>query len=196
MTMSSFLMNSTPYAEPKFPPNEEYSQNNYMPSQSPEDYYRSPVQNYGYNPEQRRYGHEQYTSSNVNVSYGCVSSTNTGMTVGSTGVGTAPDSSVTVTSTGQHNYRTPPPPAHSDSPGSVPSPTPANPNTSASPPGCTAPANTNTTSGNPPVIYPWMKRVHVGTQGKGKFLTPTFFCLLCPLLTPFLLRTTSNTIGA
>ena len=40
MTMSSFLMNSGPYSvDPKFPPPEEYSQNSYIPPQS--DYYNA-----------------------------------------------------------------------------------------------------------------------------------------------------------
>nr|XP_045603238.1 homeobox protein Hox-D4a-like [Procambarus clarkii] len=45
MTMSSFLMNSGPYVDPKFPPPEEYSQNSYIPPQS--DYY-NPAQHYPY----------------------------------------------------------------------------------------------------------------------------------------------------
>ncbi|KAK4292995.1 hypothetical protein Pmani_034273 [Petrolisthes manimaculis] len=43
--MSSFLMNSGPYVDPKFPPPEEYSQNSYIPPQS--DYY-NPAQHYPY----------------------------------------------------------------------------------------------------------------------------------------------------
>ncbi|XP_075767392.1 homeobox protein Hox-B4 [Pelodiscus sinensis] len=39
MAMSSFLINSN-YVDPKFPPCEEYSQNDYLPNPSPE-YYRS-----------------------------------------------------------------------------------------------------------------------------------------------------------
>ena len=35
--MSSFLMNTGPYVDPKFPPQEEYSQNSYIPPHS--DYY-------------------------------------------------------------------------------------------------------------------------------------------------------------
>lgn len=45
MTMSSFLMNSGPYVDPKFPPPEEYSQNSYIPPQS--DYYNA-AQHYPY----------------------------------------------------------------------------------------------------------------------------------------------------
>lgn len=40
MAMSSFLINSN-YIEPKFPPCEEYAQNNYLHNQSP-DYYERP----------------------------------------------------------------------------------------------------------------------------------------------------------
>ncbi|KAL3205839.1 hypothetical protein MRX96_040604 [Rhipicephalus microplus] len=39
MTMSSFLMNSPSYVDPKFPPPEEYSQGNYIPSHGGGDYY-------------------------------------------------------------------------------------------------------------------------------------------------------------
>ncbi|KAK8768039.1 hypothetical protein V5799_005181 [Amblyomma americanum] len=39
MTMSSFLMNSPSYVDPKFPPPEEYSQGNYIPSHGAGDYY-------------------------------------------------------------------------------------------------------------------------------------------------------------
>lgn len=176
MTMSSFLMNSTPYAEPKFPPSEEYSQNNYMQSQTSEDYYRNPIPNYGYSAEQRRYAQESgynNSSSGGGNSYGCVTSV-TSMT-------TSLDSVTVDNSTPQsHNYRTPPPPAHSthsDSPTSVPSPTPSNPSSGGggvAPPGCT-PNNTNSATSNT-VIYPWMKRVHVGSQGKNVFYMISWQC--------------------
>jgi homeobox protein HoxA/B/C/D4 len=47
MIMSTFLMNSSAYVEPKFPPNEEYSHTSYMPTQQ-SDYYRPQGENYGY----------------------------------------------------------------------------------------------------------------------------------------------------
>ncbi|KFP89152.1 Homeobox protein Hox-C4, partial [Apaloderma vittatum] len=40
MIMSSYLMDSN-YIDPKFPPCEEYSQNNYIPDHSPEYYSRT-----------------------------------------------------------------------------------------------------------------------------------------------------------
>jgi homeobox protein HoxA/B/C/D4 len=162
MTMSSFLMNSAPYAEPKFPPSEEYSQNNYIPNQNTEDYYRSSVQNYAYNAEPRRYtAQENYTShpaSNANhAGYGCVTSNNTstGMTLDGHNINS---------STGQsHSYRTPPLP-HSDSPNSVPSPTPSTDPSSGSG-GAPLESSPNSNATSSTVVYPWMKRVHSGSQG-------------------------------
>ncbi|XP_059801060.1 homeobox protein Hox-A4 [Hemitrygon akajei] len=66
MTMSSFLINSN-YVEPKFPPCEEYSQNNYIPSQSPE-YYERP-RDTGFHHEalypQSNYPEPTYSFNNV-----------------------------------------------------------------------------------------------------------------------------------
>ncbi|XP_043922734.1 homeobox protein Hox-A4 [Protopterus annectens] len=58
MTMSSFLINSN-YIEPKFPPCEEYSQNSYIPSQSP-DYYERP-RDPGFQPPDTLYKGSNYT---------------------------------------------------------------------------------------------------------------------------------------
>lgn len=74
MIMSSFLMNSGSYAEPKFPPNEEYSQNSYIPNHGPDYYGHQPHQNYGYINSQHAgmsYGRENsaYASHHVPNSY-------------------------------------------------------------------------------------------------------------------------------
>ncbi|NWI65625.1 HXC4A protein, partial [Psilopogon haemacephalus] len=45
MIMSSYLMDSN-YIDPKFPPCEEYSQNNYIPDHSPEYYSRTRESSY------------------------------------------------------------------------------------------------------------------------------------------------------
>ncbi|KFZ61287.1 Homeobox protein Hox-C4, partial [Antrostomus carolinensis] len=45
MIMSSYLMDSN-YIDPKFPPCEEYSQNNYIPDHSPEYYNRTRESSY------------------------------------------------------------------------------------------------------------------------------------------------------
>ncbi|XP_076309878.1 homeobox protein Hox-B4-like [Tachypleus tridentatus] len=48
MIMSSFLMNSPPYLEPKFPPCEEYSQVNYIPSQGENYFPQQPHHHHGF----------------------------------------------------------------------------------------------------------------------------------------------------
>nr|AFJ91924.1 homeodomain transcription factor 4 [Platynereis dumerilii] len=156
--MSSFMMNSNPYAEPKFPPTEEYSQNNYIPSGHPEEYYRSPT---GYGPyDVRRYqdggGYPQGPVHNISP-YG----QNPGMVTG-TGPPPAHMPMENQNPAHQNSYSSPPPPPHSDSPGSVPSPTPPSSNPGVNNSQCSQP---NSTPTNPPVIYPWMKRIHVGSQG-------------------------------
>nr|ASW16833.1 HOX4III [Eptatretus burgeri] len=59
MAMSSFLMNSN-YVDPKFPPCEEYSQNSYIPEQSPEYYGGQQGASVGFPPHQPMFetGHE------------------------------------------------------------------------------------------------------------------------------------------
>ena len=161
MAMSSFLMNSTPYVEPKFPPSEEYSQHSYIPTQSPDDYYRH-AGGAGYPayppPDMRRYNpvpnhgpaHDNFNTGTV-TAYGNCTSVSPGplgrMDNGTIGAG--------------QPYSSPPQPAHSESPGSAPSPGPPNGQTIISPGGSPA---------NPPMIYPWMKRVHVGS-GKHPMLS-------------------------
>ncbi len=182
MVMSSFLLNSSPYVEPKFPPSEEYSQNNYIPSQHGEDYYshtQRHTQNYHYMQESRqRYGQENYSPGNL-AGYG--HSGHAGHASGhpaghggsgggggcgpvsvSANQGVTPVDSLGVSASGGQPYPSPGHP-HSDSPSSVPSPSPAAPNTPHTPVNgmtqCGAPNNNN------PVIYPWMKRVHVNQGG-------------------------------
>ena len=155
MAMSSFLMNSSPYVEPKFPPSEEYSQNNYIPSQHGEDYYQRQAHGYPYMGESRhRYSQENFSPPAHGGYQGGTGRHNpTGLSQGVT-----PVDSHGIPTTGGQPYPSPVHP-HSDSPNSVPSPSPA-PNT---------PVNgiTQCSQGNsgPTVIYPWMKRVHCG-QGK------------------------------
>lgn len=52
--MSSFLMNSGPYVDPKFPPSEEYSQGSYIPHS---EYYIPQHQHYGYPSAQAHLGY-------------------------------------------------------------------------------------------------------------------------------------------
>lgn len=141
--MSSFLMNSSPFAEPKFPPSEEYSQNNYI-SSGHEDYYRSSGHNYGFSHETRGSYAPSQDGYSPNTNYG--------------GCATGP------TAMNHRAVETPNPvPAQgytpvSQSPQNVPSPTPTNGGMTP----CTA-ANTT------PIIYPWMKKAHMGTASNGVF---------------------------
>lgn len=159
MTMSSFLMNSNPYAEPKFPPTEEYSQNNYIPSGHNEEYYRS----MGYGAYDRRY-QDSYSAGSHMPPYG--GTPGPGITPGIPVSGTGPPPAhmnmenptpahQNSYSSPPNSYSSPPPPPHSDSPGSVPSPTPPS----------SGQTQCQSSSSTPPVIYPWMKRIHVGSQG-------------------------------
>ncbi|XP_041372037.1 homeobox protein Hox-D4a-like [Gigantopelta aegis] len=68
MTMSSFLMNPTPYPEPKFPPLEEYSQSSYIPSHGG-DFYRENFNAYGYtSADSRRYEEKPTVTSHFSCS--------------------------------------------------------------------------------------------------------------------------------
>ncbi|XP_067131839.1 homeobox protein Hox-D4a-like [Centruroides vittatus] len=66
MIMSSFLMNSPAYADPKFPPSEEYSQGNYIPNHAADYYAPPPPQSHPYSygcvphatSTQQTFGHE------------------------------------------------------------------------------------------------------------------------------------------
>ncbi|GFV84081.1 uncharacterized protein TNCV_3037431 [Trichonephila clavipes] len=57
--MSSHLMNSTAYSDPKFPPNEEYSQGNYIPSHGV-DYYTHPYHHHHHHPHHQQHPHHQH----------------------------------------------------------------------------------------------------------------------------------------
>ncbi len=190
MAMSSFLMNSSPYVEPKFPPNEEYSQNNYLPSQHGEDYYQrqANAQSYASYMRDSRVHHHyggggagQESNFSPGVGYPTTHSGGGGGGVGGgrppppplpnhshgpvVNQGVTPVDSHGIPATGGQPYPSPAHP-HSDSPNSVPSPSPA-PNTPVN--GMTQCSQNNS---GPAVIYPWMKRVHCG-QGKNFLLFPS-----------------------
>ena len=141
-------MNSAHYVEPKFPPSEEYSQNSYMHGHH-EDFYRNvaAAQNYGF-VDQRRFGQENF-SPNHHGSYGLVQPppAHTG-----TGIPELQQQSMGPYHTGSPT---------SQSPESVPSPSPTS--SGGSLPPCSQSSSTTT-----PVIYPWMKKVHMGSAGKSK----------------------------
>uniref|UniRef100_A0A672YW29 Homeobox protein Hox-B4a-like n=1 Tax=Sphaeramia orbicularis TaxID=375764 RepID=A0A672YW29_9TELE len=139
MAMSSYLINSN-YVDPKFPPCEEYSQSDYLPSHSP-DYYSSQRQEPA--PQQQR-AEPPYTpcqragqpASVVMSPRGHVLPPNTT----STNAAVVPEQSHRCESV-------------------TPSPPP--------PPSCGQTPHSQSTSSSPastrkdPVVYPWMKKVHV-----------------------------------
>ena len=174
MIMSSFLMNSAPYTEPKFPPADDYS--NYIPPHST-DYYRNSVHQYGYGTtDYRRYDiEEKYTPNNL---YNSVSSVNCSDSENLVKRGSHPPPSHSQQSPPQahaqnqsqnqnqnstnnrlngFNSSSPPDsPDESGSPESVPSPGEQD-----------SPESTGTTDSNrKPVIYPWMRKSQNNNSGE------------------------------
>ncbi|XP_010176340.1 homeobox protein Hox-B4, partial [Antrostomus carolinensis] len=140
MAMSSFLINSN-YVDPKFPPCEEYSHSDYLPNHSPE-YYSSQRRENNFQHEAmyppRSACKEQLYSS-------CQSSGHQAAVLSPRG----------------HVH----PPAGLQSHLSEPN-HPCEPGTPSPPPSCSqnslhqSPSNS---SCKEPVVYPWMKKVHVST---------------------------------
>lgn len=203
--MSSYLMNS-PYSDPKFPPTEEYSQGNYIPSHGG-DYY-TPSHHHHHHPHHQQHPHHQHHAPPSHhhqptpqhppppphhhhpyAGYPISGPVGYAQENGSPVYGTPP----------QHFYRppcgmgpvsplprTPVDPTASLSP--VPGPPPSqqpqrSPVSSPTPPGILsrsqAPSQPQQQLGGPtspdcavsggnganqPVIYPWMKKVHVGSS--------------------------------
>ncbi|XP_078480885.1 LOW QUALITY PROTEIN: homeobox protein Hox-D4a-like [Lampetra planeri] len=134
--MSSYIVNSK-YVDPKFPPCEEYSQNNYIPEQG-SDYY-SPTQDTDFQI-QGSYPRSNYTEQ----PFSC--STVQGSTAQPRG----------------HGHTTDPRPIPLLSPDSLSRTTPV---PAAGPRTCGPQQNTKSPNGiqgkQPAVVYPWMKKVHV-----------------------------------
>ncbi|XP_007577819.1 PREDICTED: homeobox protein Hox-B4a-like [Poecilia mexicana] len=151
MTMSSYLINSN-YVDPKFPPCEEYSQSDYLPSHSP-DYYGSqrqdpaafrPVSVYHneHNPAHHQHRLEPpYTPCQRAPQPASEVTSPQGHAILPTGLHTTPVS--------EQSHRCdsvtpspPPPPPCGQTPRSQ---------------SVSSPASSRTD----PVVYPWMKKVHV-----------------------------------
>jgi len=201
MTMSSFLMNSGAYADPKFPASEEYSQSSYIPHGS--DYYSQHVQaqaaqHYGYHGVNA--GHGVYPNPRDPMGYGGYyqqcgvtmsphqqAAMHQAMAAGHLPSPLVPNSVSAVAagySPGQlgshHGGRSP-----------VSSPTPTAPSHmggynsgQVTPGGGTSQHNTSGNEGGlssdcsddegspggggqMPVVYPWMKKIHVAGAGDG-----------------------------
>ncbi|XP_071021973.1 homeobox protein Hox-C4a [Oncorhynchus clarkii lewisi] len=147
MIMSSYLMDST-YIDPKFPPCEEYSQNSYIPEHSPEYYSRARDPSSGYQhhhqelyPPRASYQERQYNCASIPEP-----DTQRGHGL--------PHSAHLLAGKGQPaSCETPQLPMSPITPPAASSAcnqaTPEHPNSSA--------------SSKQPVVYPWMKKIHVST---------------------------------
>uniref|UniRef100_A0A8B9PA19 Homeobox C4 n=1 Tax=Apteryx owenii TaxID=8824 RepID=A0A8B9PA19_APTOW len=123
MIMSSYLMDSN-YIDPKFPPCEEYSQNNYIPDHSPEYYSRTRESSYQHHHQEL---YPVPRPSFPDRQYSCASIQAPGN----------PQAALSTSST---------------------TPSPA-------PPACGQPnpEHPNSTASKQPIVYPWMKKIHVST---------------------------------
>lgn len=160
------------YIDPKFPPCEEYSQNNYIPEHSPEYYSRARDTGYQHHhqelyPPRASYQERQYNCASIPEP-----DTPRGHGI--------PQSAHLLTGKGQ--------PASCETPQLSMSP--------ATPPAATSACNqatpehpNSTASSKQPVVYPWMKKIHVSTGRQlvclcspRALLSPPFFSL--PLSVP------------
>ncbi|XP_005995676.1 homeobox protein Hox-C4a isoform X2 [Latimeria chalumnae] len=146
MIMSSYLMDSN-YIDPKFPPCEEYSQNNYIPEHSPEYYSRTRDSGFQHHHQELYPPRPNYPERQFN----CTSIQGPGNQVAHQRGHGQP----------QAGHHLPEKPLLIEQP---PISTPSN-TTSPAPPSCNQP-NTeqpNNTTSKQPVVYPWMKKIHVST---------------------------------
>ncbi|XP_030875747.1 homeobox protein Hox-C4 isoform X2 [Leptonychotes weddellii] len=146
MIMSSYLMDSN-YIDPKFPPCEEYSQNSYIPEHSPEYYGRTRESGFQHH-HQELYPPPPPRPSYPERQYSCTSLQGPG---NSRGHGPA--------QAGHHQPEKSQPlcePAPLS--GASASPSPA-------PPACSQPApdHPSSAASKQPIVYPWMKKIHVST---------------------------------
>lgn len=153
MIMSSFLMNSSPYAEPKFPPPEEYSQNSYIPSHH-DGYYGQLAPEYAnyHDPRERIYHESEVYGSTSPYIPQCT--------------GGIPSRSSQDQFQHTHHGVVSRQLPSSTSPHPISDPRPCRPVSVSS----TAPQNqTQNSTQSQPVIYSWMKKVHCNTTGKTLF---------------------------
>lgn len=147
MAMSSFLINSN-YIEPKFPPCEEYAQNNYLHNQSPEYYERPREPGFEAPPEALYQGPSSYPEASYGFSH-LTASHEAGVT--QEGI-SAKGHSQSQQLLQSHVLRQPPPPPQHCEPIGVSNDS-IHPEKSAAGLKCS----------KEPVVYPWMKKIHVNT---------------------------------
>lgn len=163
MAMSSYLINSN-YVDPKFPPCEEYSQSDYLPSHSP-DYYSSQRQEpAAFQPDSLyHHQHAPHHQQRAEPPYTpCQRAGQPASVVMSPRGHVLPPSGLQTTPVPEQSHRC-------DS--VTPSPPP--------PPSCGQTHHSQSTSSpastrKDPVVYPWMKKVHVNI---GKCHKQTSFSL-------------------
>ncbi|XP_053704555.1 homeobox protein Hox-C4a [Synchiropus splendidus] len=137
MIMSSYLMESN-YIDPKFPPCEEYSQNNYIPEHSPEYYGRARDPGY---PHHHPDLYSAPRPSYQDRQYNCASS--------------IPEPAHLLAGKGQPaSCETPQLSLSPATPPAANQATPEHPSSTAA-------------SSKQPVVYPWMKKIHVSSVNSG-----------------------------
>uniref|UniRef100_A0A8C5CXF9 Homeobox B4a n=1 Tax=Gadus morhua TaxID=8049 RepID=A0A8C5CXF9_GADMO len=157
MAMSSYLINSN-YVDPKFPPCEEYSQSDYLPSHSP-DYYSSQRQEataFQHDPLYNHHHHQQHPQR--------------------PGCGSEPAPFTPCQGSGQPASVVMSPRGHVLPPAGLQAPTPVSEQnrhcdsvtpSPPPPPSCGQTPHRQSSGSSPastrkdPVVYPWMKKVHV-----------------------------------
>uniref|UniRef100_A0A672TJE9 Homeobox C4 n=1 Tax=Strigops habroptila TaxID=2489341 RepID=A0A672TJE9_STRHB len=148
MIMSSYLMDSN-YIDPKFPPCEEYSQNNYIPDHSPEYYSRGREPSYQHHPELYPVPRPSFPDR----PFGCggLQAPGNPATL-QRGPGPAPGGQHLSEKAQQLCEQA----ALSSSSSTTPSP---------APPACSQPnpEHPTSTASKQPIVYPWMKKIHVST---------------------------------
>ncbi|KAJ1159784.1 hypothetical protein NDU88_000289 [Pleurodeles waltl] len=153
MTMSSYLMDSN-YIDPKFPPCEEYSQNNYIPEHSPEYYSRTRDPGFPHHHHQQ----DLYPPVYPERQYSCASIPGPGNPAAAAahtrGHGQPPGSHL-LAEKAQLCDQPPPPPPPPLSGGDSTTPSPV--------PPVSIQDHSNGTASKQPIVYPWMKKIHVST---------------------------------
>ncbi|KYO44208.1 homeobox protein Hox-C4 [Alligator mississippiensis] len=148
MIMSSYLMDSN-YIDPKFPPCEEYSQNNYIPDHSPEYYNRTRESSFQhhhqdlYPPARPSYPERQYSCASIQAPGNPAAHQR--------GHGPTP---------GGHHLSEKPQQLCEQAALSTSSTSP-----SPAPPSCNQvnPEHPSSTASKQPIVYPWMKKIHVSS---------------------------------
>ncbi|XP_027656767.2 homeobox protein Hox-C4 [Falco cherrug] len=148
MIMSSYLMDSN-YIDPKFPPCEEYSQNNYIPDHSPEYYSRTRESSYQHH-HQELYPVPRPSFPDRPFSCGGLQAPGNPAAL-QRGHGQTPGGQHLSEKAQQLCEQ-----AALSTSSTTPSP---------APPACNQPNpdHPNSTASKQPIVYPWMKKIHVST---------------------------------